>query len=128
MRVQTYAHTQAWECLTTERPWAKHESVIQIITAVLVSQERLALPSTVPAEMAALPDLIKDCWQVNPWLYLKSAHGVCHVGPMSRRPYGRCHGGPMVHVMMALLHMSCWHCGTCHGDPMAHIIPFLLAG
>ena len=30
----------AWECLTTERPWAEHESVVQIITAVIVNQKR----------------------------------------------------------------------------------------
>ena len=57
-----------WECLTTERPWSSLTDVIQIVTAVVVQNKRPALPPSeaVPVEMAALPDLICDCWHVDP--------------------------------------------------------------
>ena len=65
-RIHTNACTQAWECLTTLRPWAEFDDIIQIITAITVFNRRLELPSSAPAEMSMIPNLICDCWQVCP--------------------------------------------------------------
>ena len=69
--VYTSVYVQAWECLTAERPWEKCTELVHIVTAIIISQERLPLPSSVPAEMGSLPDLIQDCWQVDQM-------AVCH--------------------------------------------------
>ena len=65
VRLFANVYAQAWELLTTKRPWEKCTDIVQIITAVLVMNQRLELPATVPDEMVAIPDLIRDCWQAN---------------------------------------------------------------
>ena len=35
---------------------------IQIVTAIIVQNQRLPLPATVAPEMAGWPELIKACW------------------------------------------------------------------
>ena len=75
-RAYANTYTQAWECLTAERPWSEFTDIFQIITAVLVSNDRPALPSAVPAEMASLPALIQECWQVGPTAYGQHRFGL----------------------------------------------------
>ena len=57
----------AWECLTTKRPWEDCTDITQIIAAIMLDKRlQLPDPSSVPAEMAELPQLICACWQASP--------------------------------------------------------------
>ena len=74
-----------WECLTGEKPWADKLLPMQVVVAVGVEGDRLALPPGCPI---SLKRLVRDCWRHDPRLrptfreiklrlaYLRNKHGT----------------------------------------------------